>query len=248
MKIYGLVGFPLTHSFSQRYFAEKFIKEDIQDVVYENFEIKHIDDLPALLHSYPDLCGLNVTIPYKEDVKQYVDEMDYSAKKVGAINVIKIMPDHRKIGYNSDYYGFRTSLETWIGKRITSVRSLVFGTGGASKAIRAVLEDCNIPFKTVSRDKNKGDYIYYELLENPNIVEDHTLIINTTPLGMYPHINEAPHIPYELLNSDFYLYDLIYNPDETLFLKKGKESGANIKNGLEMLLLQAEKSWEIWSQ
>jgi len=248
MKVLGLIGCPLTHSFSQRYFAEKFKKESILDVVYENFEIKNINDLPALLESYPNLQGFNVTIPYKEDVKHYVDDLDHSAQKVGAVNVIKILPDQRRIGYNTDYYGFRTSLESWLGGKISSVNSLVFGTGGASKAVRVVLEDCNIPFKLVSRDEKKGDYIYYELSEKHNIIQSHTLIINTTPLGMYPNVNEAPHIPYDLLNSEYYLYDLIYNPEETLFLKKGKEAGANIKNGLEMLILQAEKSWEIWNE
>jgi shikimate dehydrogenase len=248
MKVFGLIGFPLTHSFSKKYFEEKFINEEIYNSIYENFEIKNINDLPALLESYPDLQGFNVTIPYKEDVKKYVDELDYSAQKVGAINVIKVTPDHRLIGYNSDYYGFRASLESWLGSKISFVSSLVFGTGGASKAVRVVLEDCNIPYKTVSRDEKKGDYVYYELIEDQKIVEGHTLIINTTPIGMYPHVNEAPHLPYDLLNENYHLYDLIYNPDETLFLRKGREAGANIKNGLEMLILQAEKSWEIWNQ
>jgi shikimate dehydrogenase len=248
MKVFGLIGYPLSHSFSQRYFAEKFNKESIHDVVYQNFEIKNIKDLLSLLESYPDLKGLNVTIPYKEDVRSYVDELDHSAQKVGAVNVIKILPDQRRIGYNTDYYGFRTSLESWLGGKVSSINSLVFGTGGASKAVKVVLEDCNIPYKMVSRSEKKGDYIYYELSEKHNIIQSHTLIVNTTPLGMYPNVNEAPHIPYDLLNSEHYLYDLIYNPEETLFLKKGKESGAHIKNGLEMLVLQAEKSWEIWNE
>jgi shikimate dehydrogenase len=246
MKIYGLIGFPLSHSFSKRYFGEKFQRESIQDAVYENFEIKDIDDLPALIGSYPDLCGLNVTIPYKEDIKKYVDDLDYSAKKVGAVNVIKIIQDRKIIGYNSDYYGFRTSLESWLGSRISSVKSLVMGTGGASRAVRVVLEDCNIPYKTVSRDEQKGDYVYYDLFEHQNIFLEYNLLINTTPVGMHPHANEAPHLPYDLLSAEYYLYDLIYNPEETLFLMKGKEAGAHIKNGFEMLVLQAEKSWDIW--
>lgn len=248
MKIFGLIGYPLSHSFSQKYFSEKFRKEKIRDVVYENFEIKHIDDLPALLDSYPDLKGLNVTIPYKEDVGKYIDNLDHSAEKVGAVNVIKILPDGSKIGFNSDYYGFRTSLETWISNSISNLKALVLGTGGASKAVCIVLDDCNIPFSTVSRDIAKADYDYYELTEDTGIIQDHRLIINSTPLGMYPNVNEAPHLPYELLNADFYLYDLIYNPEITLFLNKGREAGARIKNGLEMLELQAEKSWDIWNE
>lgn len=248
MKIFGLIGFPLSHSFSQKYFSEKFRKEMISDVAYRNFEIKHIDDLPALLDSYPELYGLNVTIPYKEEVRKYLDNLDHSAEKVGAVNVIKILPNGNKIGYNSDYYGFRTSLETWITKNISNLKALVLGTGGAAKAVRIVLDDCNIPYSTVSRNMAKADYDYYELIENSQIIMDHRLIINTTPLGMYPNVNEAPHLPYELLNTEFYLYDLIYNPATTLFLNKGKENGARIKNGLEMLELQAEKSWDIWNE
>jgi shikimate dehydrogenase len=248
MKIFGLIGFPLSHSFSQKYFSEKFEKEKIKDVIYHNFEIKHIDDLPALLDSYPDLRGLNVTIPYKEEVRNYIDILDHSAEKIGAVNVIKILPDGSKIGFNSDYYGFRTSLETWISNSISNIKALVLGTGGASKAVRIVLDDCNIPYSTVSRNIAKADYDYYELTENSQILMDHRLIINTTPLGMYPNVNEAPHLPYNLLNAEFYLYDLIYNPAITLFLNKGKENGAKIKNGLEMLELQAEKSWDIWNE
>ena len=248
MKVFGLIGYPLTHSFSQKYFNEKFKKEDVIDARYENFEIKEIDDLPALLGSYPDLCGLNVTIPYKEEVIKYINELDYSSRKVGAVNVIKILPDKRLVGYNSDYYGFRTSLESWLGGKVPSVKALILGTGGAAKAVKAVLDDCNVPFKTVSRDRKKGDYVYYDLIEEQDIVHNHKLVINTTPLGMYPHINEAPHLPYGQLDESFYLYDLIYNPEETLFLANGRENGANIKNGKEMLILQAEKSWDIWNQ
>jgi len=248
MKIFGLIGFPLSHSFSQKYFSEKFKKEGINDAVYQNFEIKHIDDLPSLLDSYPELYGLNVTIPYKQDVKKYLDGLDHSAEKVGAVNVVKIIPDGRKIGFNSDYYGFRKSLESWISTNVSNLKALILGTGGAAKAVQVVLDDCNIPYNLVSRNKSKADYDYYELTENIQIIIDHRLIINTTPLGMFPHMNEAPHLPYEIFNSDYFLYDLIYNPETTLFLRKGKENGANIKNGLEMLELQAEKSWDIWNE
>jgi len=248
MKRYGLIGFPLSHSFSLKYFSEKFDREGLREAVYQNFEIKDIDDLPSLLETYPDLLGLNVTIPYKEQVKKYVDALDHSAEKVGAVNVIKILPDRKKIGYNSDYYGFRTSLEHWLGTTVSSIKALVLGSGGASKAVQVVLDDCNIAFDIVSRNKGKGNYDYYDLIEAPEIIENHKLIINTSPLGMYPHVNEAPHLPYEVLGKDHFLYDLIYNPAVTLFLKKGKDHEANVKNGLEMLELQAEKSWEIWNE
>lgn len=248
MKLFGLIGYPLTHSFSRKFFIEKFKREGITECTYENFEIKSITDFPALLSSYPELRGINITIPYKEDIKRYLQGMDPSAEKVGAVNVVRIQTDGKLIGYNSDYYGFRMSLEKWLGSKLKNIQSLIFGSGGASKAVRVVLEDCNIPYKTVSRDETKGDYIYFELFEDPGILKDFQLIVNTTPVGMYPNVNEAPHIPYDLLNSDFYLYDLIYNPEETLFLKKGEDRGAQIKNGMEMLILQAERSWEIWNQ
>lgn len=247
MKQFGLIGYPLTHSFSQQYFASKFKKEDLTDCSYENFELKAITDFPALLKSYPDLKGLNVTIPYKEIIIPYMDGLDFVARQVGAVNVIKISGNRKILGFNSDYFGFRTSLENWLGTRINKVKSLILGTGGAARAVRSVLGDCNIPYKTVSRNESKGDYSYFDFIDHPEIVKDFKLIINTTPLGMYPKVNEAPNIPYELLDEHFYLYDLIYNPGKSLFLEKGEVYGTRIKNGLEMLKLQADKSWEIWN-
>jgi len=248
MKKYGLIGFPLSHSFSKRYFSEKFREEDIPDCEYENFEIKRIDNLSSLIKSYPNLCGLNVTIPYKESIIPYLDDLDKAAKKVGAVNVVKILKDHRKIGYNSDYYGFRFSLENWLGSSMKKLKALLLGTGGAAKAVKCVLEDCRIEYKSISREKGRGDFIYTDFIDDPDLIKGYRLIINTTPLGMYPKISEAPNLPYEDMDSSYFLYDLIYNPEKTLFLEKGELSGANIKNGHEMLVLQAEKSWEIWNE
>ncbi len=248
MKIFGLIGYPLTHSFSKKYFSEKFGKEDINEFVYENFELKDIDDFPVLISTYPSLKGLNVTIPYKEDIITYLDDLDYTAKKIRAVNVIKILEDGSKIGYNTDYYGFRTSLENWLGSAMSKMNVLILGTGGASKAVKTVLHDCNIPYRTVSRNEKKGDFIYYDFIQEPELMKNFRLIINTTPLGMHPGINQAPNLPYEHMSEGFYLYDLIYNPPKTLFLQNGEKSGAKIKNGLEMLVLQAEKSWEIWNE
>jgi len=248
MKLFGLIGFPLTHSFSKKYFSEKFEKEGIDECLYENFELKDIDDLPVLIKTYHSLKGLNVTIPYKEDVIKYLDDLDYTARKIQAVNVIKMMDDGKKIGYNTDYYGFRTSLENWMGPEMKKIKALILGTGGASKAVKTVLDDCGILYSTVSRDQFKGDFTYYDFIHDSDLIQDYRLIINTTPLGMYPNANEAPNLPYENMNEWFYLYDLIYNPEKTLFLENGEKSGVKIKNGREMLVLQAEKAWEIWNE
>lgn len=247
MRKFGLIGYPLTHSFSKKYFSEKFQKENIRDCEYENFEIKRIDDLPSLMHGYPDLMGFNVTIPYKESIVPYLDVLDPVARKVGAVNVVKILKDRRKIGFNSDYYGFRTTLESWLGYEKKKISALVLGTGGAAKAVRCVLEDCDINYRSVSRKQGKGDFTYSDLIHDPELIGIYRLIINTTPLGMYPRLNESPNMPFENMDGTFYLYDLIYNPEKTLFLERGAEVGAKIKNGFDMLVLQAEKSWDIWN-
>ena len=163
------------------------------------------------------------------------------------MNVVKIDSERIKTGFNSDYFGFRKSLESWLGHDISKVSALILGSGGASKAVKAVCDDCNIDYKVVSRTYGKGDLTYGDLIHEPDIVMTHTLIINTTPLGMYPLVNEAPNLPYHLMNESFYLYDLIYNPEKTLFMERASSYGANTKNGLEMLVLQAERSWEIWN-
>ena len=248
MRKFGLIGYPLTHSFSKKYFDGKFQKEKLRDCVYENFEIRRIEDLPFLIQTYPDLLGFNVTIPYKESIIPYLDDLDHVASKVGAVNVVRILKDQKKIGYNSDYYGFRLSLENWMGVEKKNLKALILGTGGAAKAVKSVLEDCNFPYRTVSRMEGKGDYIYADFIDHAELIGEYRLIINTTPLGMYPRLQEAPNLPFENMDETYYLYDLIYNPEKTLFLEKGEAAGARIKNGYEMLVLQAEKSWDIWNE
>ncbi len=248
MKLFGLIGYPLSHSFSKKYFTEKFINENIEDARYELFEIEKIENLKNILIDNPQIKGLNVTIPHKQNVIQYLDLLDISAKKVKAVNVIKILDDGKKIGFNSDYYGFKLSLENWLKilkRDISTIKAIVLGTGGASKAVQAALIDLNIPFIIVSRVKTDENIIYEELYAK--ILNENNLIINTSPLGMHPNIDEHPYINYNLLDNRHLLYDLVYNPPETSFMKLGKEKGAEVKNGLEMLHAQAEKAWEIWN-
>jgi len=244
MDVYGLIGYPLTHSFSKGYFTEKFKRENIQKKIYELFELKDIAEFPDLIALQPALKGLNVTIPYKEVVIKYLNGLDAAAEKIGAVNVIKVNSG-KLIGYNSDYYGFRQSLEKLIPANYKGMKALVLGNGGAAKAVKTALDDMQIPYQVVVR-KDENNSIRYEKLTD-SIINTHHLIINTTPLGMYPKTDTLPSIPYSALTSDHYLFDLVYNPEETLFLKKGKEKSARTKNGLEMLQLQAEKAWEIWN-
>lgn len=244
MNVYGLIGYPLSHSFSKKYFTEKFAKEGIKDCVYENYELKTIDLFPGLIQSQENLRGLNVTIPYKQDVIPFLSSLDISAERVGAVNVIKVMQDGRLIGFNSDYYGFRESLLKFLPENHASMKALVLGTGGASKAVIAALEEMDIVAQYVSRTAKEGVWAYSDI--DVSVLTNHQIVINTTPLGMSPKIDAAPDLPYEALTENHYLFDLVYNPEETLFMKKGLEQGANVKNGLEMLHLQAEKAWEIW--
>ncbi len=246
-RVYGLIGFPLSHSFSREYFSNKFHHEGIEDTTYENYELKEVEDLKSLIESNREISGLNVTIPYKEKVIRFMHSLGPDAKRVGAVNVIKIMPDRTLKGFNSDYYGFRTSLEKWMGKQLVNSRAIVLGTGGAARAVHAVLEDCNIKILKVSRNPANNIVTYYDLRARPSLLQDYNLIINTTPLGMFPNINEMPNLPYEFLNPDYFLYDLIYNPEKTLFLQKGEQKGCRTLNGKEMLVLQAERSWQIWN-
>jgi shikimate dehydrogenase len=246
MRVYGLIGYPLTHSFSKKYFTEKFEKEGISGCVYENFEIPAIDAFPALVRERKNLKGLNVTIPYKQEVMPFLSGLDSSAERVGAVNVIKLYEDGRLVGFNSDYYGFRQALlEDFLPEDRNGIAALVLGTGGASKAVRVALEDLNIPYRQVSRRATEESMAYQELSEE--VVQQHRLIINTTPLGMYPKTDTAPDLPYTALTSGHFLFDLVYNPAQTLFMKKGAARGARVKNGLRMLHLQAEKAWEIWN-
>jgi shikimate dehydrogenase len=248
MDIYGLIGYPLGHSFSRGYFNEKFEAESI-DAEYVNFEIPSIKEFREVVEKNENLCGLNVTIPYKEQVIPYLDDLDKeTAKRIGAVNVIKIIRNGKKtklVGYNSDIIGFTQSIEPFVEEH--HQKALILGTGGASKAICCGLQDLGIESKFVSRSKKNAKTITYADL-TPEIMKSHHIIVNCTPLGMYPKINECPDIPYDLLTPKHLLYDLLYNPDETLFMKKGKKQGAMVKNGLEMLLLQAFEAWNIWKR
>lgn len=244
MRVFGIIGYPLSHSFSQKYFTEKFEQLSIHDAQYNVYPLKNIDDFKELIKTETSLKGLNVTIPYKRAVIKYIDQLDPVAKEIGAINVIKFTPDGM-IGFNSDYYGFLNSLKKWIGD--AKPKALVLGTGGASAAVAAALKTLNIPFHFVSRDAKPNAFTYSQLQQNPDLVVEHQLIINTSPVGMHPTVAEAPQISYDVLTTDHFLYDLVYNPEETLFMKKGAKHGAKVKNGLEMLHLQAEKAWEIWN-
>lgn len=246
-KRYGLIGYPLTHSFSKRYFAEKFAKEGIVNCRYDIFELPTIQELPQLLIENPTIKGLNVTIPHKLAVLPFLKSLDISAEKIGAVNVIKVLADGSLIGYNSDYYGFRQSLEDWEAfQLLRPSKALLLGEGGASKAVKVALTDIGIDYQTVSRHASKGNLLYQEISEE--ILSSHTLLINCTPLGTYPNTETYPLLPYHYLTSCHLLYDLVYNPAQTLFMQKGMERGASVHNGLRMLELQAEKSWEIWNQ
>ncbi|GAB3714887.1 shikimate dehydrogenase [Spirosoma flavus] len=245
MNRYGLIGYPLTHSFSQRYFTEKFTREGISDSRYDLFELPDIAALPDLL-DLPNLRGLNVTIPHKQNVVPYLDRLDASAEKIGAVNVIKLEADGSKTGYNSDYYGFRQSLTDWLdslGRHLSGLQALVLGTGGASKAVTVALADLGITYRFVSRTKRANQFTYDELAD---VVNSYQLIINGSPIGTYPKIDDAPALPYEKLSERHLLYDLVYNPSETRFMQLGRAQGAAVYNGLRMLELQAEKAWEIW--
>lgn len=243
--MYGLIGKKLGHSFSADFFNKKFKEENI-DEVYRLFPLESVAFLPALIKDNPDLKGLNVTIPYKEDVISYLDEISPEAREIGAVNVMKILRHDSGIflkGYNTDAIGFKYSLLPLLTPDIR--KALVLGSGGASKAVRFVLNSLGIYVTGVSRTEKPG-YITYDELNN-DIIKDNLLIVNTTPLGMFPDTETCPPIPYQFLTTSHVCYDLVYNPEETLFLKKSKNAGAKIKNGLEMLWQQALAAWDIWA-
>lgn len=244
-KKFGLIGLTVSHSFSKNYFDEKFFREGLRDYHYDLYELKEINDLKKLLAENPELCGLNVTIPYKEQVMKYLADIDPTARKIGAVNVIKITGDKLK-GYNTDSDAFRETLERWFPNTAGS-KALILGTGGSSKAVQEALKTLKIPFQTVSRQPGHADYTYEDLEKNPAILATSNLIINTTPLGMSPSTTTFPPIDFEQLSEKHFVYDLIYNPARTVFLQKAEMRGANIKNGLEMLHVQAEKSWALWN-
>ena len=246
MDKYGLIGYPLGHSFSIGYFNEKFQNENI-DAVYENFEIPSLDSLEEVLATNPELRGLNVTIPYKERVMSYLDTITPEARAIGAVNVIRVTHKGNKTllkGYNSDVIGFTRSIEPMLEP--FHKKALVLGTGGAAKAITFGLRSLGLETVYVSRFE-RPDTIQYETI-TPEIVKEYNVIVNCTPVGMYPNADICPKLPYEAMDSHNLLYDLIYNPDETLFMQKGAARGATVKNGLEMLLLQAFVSWEFWNE
>lgn len=246
MDKYGLIGYPLGHSFSISYFNEKFQNEGI-DAVYENFEIPQIDNLEEVLNINPELKGLNVTIPYKEKVLNYLDNVSPEARAIGAVNVIKVEHNGNDItltGYNSDVIGFTKSIEPMLQRY--HKKALILGTGGASKAINYGLKSLGLETVFVSRYERPGTICYKDI--TPEVVKEYNVIVNCTPVGMFPKTDKCPDLPYEAMDSHTILYDLIYNPDETLFMNKGKQYGATVKNGLEMLLLQAFASWDFWNK
>ncbi len=249
MRTFGLIGYPLTHSFSKKYFLKKFKDEVITDAEYLNFPIRHINEFKEIINSDKNFAGFNVTSPYKQEIIPFLDELDSSAQKINAVNVIKITEKNKRKylkGYNTDIYGFRESLKKKMNPEIKN--ALILGTGGAAKAVSCALKNLNVNYKFVSRkEKYHEKFISYKKL-NKDIISENLLIVNATPLGIYPRINQKPDIPYSFLSEKHHLFDLIYNPSQTLFLTEGKKRGAKIQNGLEMLHLQAEKAWKIFCE
>lgn len=237
MRTFGLIGKSLEHSFSSQYFNEKFFKEGITDTQYLNFELKHISEFTELIKTHK-LSGLNVTIPYKESIIPFLDELNEEAQEIGAVNTIQFS-NGKTTGHNTDHIGFTNSIQPLLEGRN---KAIILGDGGAAKAIKYALKKLNIEYKTINRNTS---FDYLDITKQ--IAGYYTIIINTTPVGSYPDINDFPKIPYEYLNQNFLLFDLIYNPHETKFLAYGKAKNAQTKNGLEMLQLQAEESWNIWN-
>ncbi|MEQ8909728.1 MAG: shikimate dehydrogenase [Vicingaceae bacterium] len=245
MRVYGLIGNPLSHSFSKKYFTDKFIKDAIQDSTYQLFELDQIDELINLIKVESNLKGLNVTIPFKQSVIPLLDEIDHTAKTIGAINTIKVTEEKKLIGYNTDAIGFRESLRPFLAKE--HQRALILGTGGAAKAVAFVLKQIGIPFYFVSRsEKPSLQTIHYNDLDH-KAIETFRLIINCTPVGMYPNTDKTPPLLLDGVGSQHLIYDLIYNPEETKLLAQAKAKGALAVNGLSMLRLQAETAWKIWN-
>jgi shikimate dehydrogenase len=242
IKRFGLIGYPLSHSFSKRYFTQKFEKEELTDHVYDLFSIPSIDELPKVLEKHPDLRGLNVTIPYKQQVLKYLHS-SHLPDGVNACNCI-IVNEGKLTGYNTDVAGFEKSFSSLLKPQ--HKKALVLGNGGATVAVIYVLKKLGIAFEIVSRQLHESSTLTYQDVSD-NIVKEHTVIINSTPVGTFPNIDDCPDIPYNAITADHYLFDLIYNPEETLFLKKGREKGAVTKNGYEMLVIQAEENWKIWN-
>jgi len=241
---FGLLGRNISYSFSKGYFTEKFNNEVFEGNSYENFDISEINYFTELIKNNPDLKGLNVTIPYKEQVIPFLDKLSKKATLIGAVNTIKFTKNGKLKGYNTDYYGFKKSLEPLLEPH--HKKALILGTGGASKGVAFALDELNIPYTFVSREA-KQNIIDYDLI-NATTFDNFQIIINCTPVGTSPNIEACPNLPYEFFTEKHIAYDLIYNPAETTFLKKAKENGAVIKNGLDMLIFQAEKAWKIWNK
>ncbi len=245
MRVFGLIGYPLSHSFSKKYFDEKFEKEGLTDCRFENFPIKSIDDLKhVILPNNPDLQGIAVTIPFKQLVLRHLSTTEAIPDKIKACNCIRIV-NGKLVGYNTDYIGFEKSIGPILQNH--HKKALILGNGGVTASAEYVLERIGIKTTIVSRKIHDGSVMTYNDID-ANVIADHTLIINTTPLGMYPDIDTAPDIPYECITQKHLFFDMVYNPEKTVFLKRGEQKGASIKNGYEMLVLQAEENWRIWNQ
>ncbi|MBF9251846.1 shikimate dehydrogenase [Pontibacter sp. 172403-2] len=243
MRKFGLIGKKLGHSFSKRYFTEKFAREGINDAQYELYELAAATELKTLLASEPELLGLNVTVPYKEQVLPLLDAVDEAAARIGAVNTIKIAQGTTK-GFNTDYVGFKSTLQE-LYPETEHGQALVLGTGGAAKAVWAALDDLSIKYTSVSRQPATNALTYADL--TPELLQKYNLLINTTPLGMHPHPDSCPLLPYDSLTKGHYAYDLVYNPEQTLFLQKCAAAGAKTMNGLDMLYRQAAAAWQIWT-
>ncbi len=247
--LFGLIGYPLAHSFSKKYFNQKFEIEGMTDCHYDLFPLKNIEELPELVKKHHNLKGLNVTIPYKEAVLNFLEDIGLEAKRIGAVNTIKIEKGVLS-GHNTDVFGFEHSLRNFLKLPGTEdqkpfLKALLLGTGGAAKAVAHVFKKLGIEFLVVSRHPGKADLTYDDLDEG--LIKNHLLIVNSTPLGMSPIVEKCPAIPYDFLTNSHFLFDLVYNPEKTLFLKKGALRGSRTRNGLEMLYLQAEKAWSVWN-
>lgn len=248
MKTYGLIGYRLGHSFSQKFFTQKFASENLQEHEYVNFELDRIEEFPEIFERGMNICGLNCTIPYKQQIMRFLDEIDPEAAQIGAVNTIKISGENGRPmlkGFNTDLYGFEHSIRPMLGEKHR--KALILGTGGASKAVKYLFDRMGIGYlsATTKAERAEKEIGYDELTEA--LMQEYLIVVNATPLGTFPKVDTCPDIPYRHITPDHVLYDLVYNPEETLFLKKGKLQGARTKNGLEMLHLQAIRAWEIWN-
>lgn len=244
MRKFGLIGYPLTHSFSKKYFTAKFEKEAIWNCQFDLYEIAEISDFERILAENPGLEGMSVTIPHKQEVIRFLNELDPACELIGAVNCIQIRNGYRK-GFNTDYIGFKKSLQTWLGSDIP--KALVLGTGGASKAVKVALKDLGVDFLSVSRSPRENQITYSDLKNNLAFFQNFPLIINTTPLGTFPNTEEMPEIPVEFLNQSHLVYDLVYNPEVTTLMQACLDRGGKVKNGMDMLVLQAEAAWTLWN-